>query len=91
MANDCLPPVFHKAADRNGLASDRPSDTLSGGLLHPTLFFRRAVVGGTDRTGRAMAFPSGRQSSRQVRDLPADLRRAEVRMAGPLQTLIDKL
>ena len=30
MANDCLPPVFHKAADRNGLASDRPPDTLSG-------------------------------------------------------------
>ena len=75
MANDCLPPVFHKAADRNGPASDRPPDTLSGGLLHPALFFRRAVVRGTDRTGRAMAFPSGRQSSRQIRDLPADLRR----------------
>lgn len=30
MANDCLPPVFHKAADRNGPASDRPPDTLSG-------------------------------------------------------------
>lgn len=57
MANDCLPPVFHKAADRNGPASDRPPDTLSGGLLHPALFFRRAVVRGTDRTGRARRFP----------------------------------